>query len=204
MPRIGTDEFPRVIINDGAGHYAELPQLTTTQRDALTAAEGMLIANSTTSTIQGYINGAWRNMDAQMLTAYLPLAGGTMTGPIDMGNRDITKAHYVSLLDLYPDRGIQWSLAGGNFATHNVDNAYVIIYARDSGIGFVEIARMKGAAAAHFLMKAARFGTAAHAADADHRGFLYFTEGAAGVADKLYCIMKSVADTYSAVEVATG
>jgi hypothetical protein len=40
------------------------PTLTTTQRDALTAAVGMIIYNSTTATMQAYANGAWRNLGA--------------------------------------------------------------------------------------------------------------------------------------------
>lgn len=39
-----------------------VPRLTTTQRDALTAVNGMIIYNTTTNTMQGYINGAWADM----------------------------------------------------------------------------------------------------------------------------------------------
>jgi hypothetical protein len=39
-----------------------LPRMTTTQRDALTAANGMVIYNTTTATIQGYQAGAWGNL----------------------------------------------------------------------------------------------------------------------------------------------
>jgi hypothetical protein len=42
------------------------------------------------------------------------------------------------------------------------------------------------------------------AADATYRGYLYRVEGGAGVADKTYQCLKSAADTYSWVEVATG
>jgi len=38
------------------------PRMTTVQRDALTAVNGMQIYNSTTNTMQGYIAGAWTNM----------------------------------------------------------------------------------------------------------------------------------------------
>jgi len=47
-------------------------------------------------------------------------------------------------------------------------------------------------------------GTAAINPEVAHRGQFYFTEGAAGVADKLYCIMKGDGDAYSAVQVAIG
>lgn len=39
-----------------------LPRMTTAQRDALTAANGMVIYNTTTSTIQGRQGGAWTNL----------------------------------------------------------------------------------------------------------------------------------------------
>jgi hypothetical protein len=39
-----------------------LPRLTTTQRDALTAANGMIIYNTTTNTIQARAGGAWVNL----------------------------------------------------------------------------------------------------------------------------------------------
>lgn len=39
-----------------------LPRLTTTQRDALTPTNGMLIYNSTTGKFQGYESGAWVNL----------------------------------------------------------------------------------------------------------------------------------------------
>jgi len=39
-----------------------LPRMTTTQRDALTAANGMIIYNSTLNKFQGYENGAWTSL----------------------------------------------------------------------------------------------------------------------------------------------
>ncbi len=39
------------------------PQLTTTERDALTSPfNGLLIYNTTDNKIQAYVNGAWTNM----------------------------------------------------------------------------------------------------------------------------------------------
>ena len=40
----------------------KLKSYTTTQRDALTAANGMVIYNSTDNKFQGYENGAWANL----------------------------------------------------------------------------------------------------------------------------------------------
>jgi len=39
-----------------------VPRLTTTQRDALTAVNGIIIYNSTTNKFQGYENGSWANL----------------------------------------------------------------------------------------------------------------------------------------------
>lgn len=39
-----------------------LPRMTTTQRDALTAVNGMLIYNTTTNVLEAYENGAWVNV----------------------------------------------------------------------------------------------------------------------------------------------
>ena len=39
-----------------------LGNMTTTQRDALTAANGMIVYNTTANKFQGYENGAWANL----------------------------------------------------------------------------------------------------------------------------------------------
>ncbi len=39
-----------------------MPRMTTTQRDALTAVNGMIVYNTTTNQMEGYINGAWTSM----------------------------------------------------------------------------------------------------------------------------------------------
>ena len=46
-------------ILDGAGHYLELPILTSSERAALPSRNGMMIYNSTTSQIEAYQNGTW-------------------------------------------------------------------------------------------------------------------------------------------------
>jgi len=46
----------------GSTGTVQLPTLTTTQRNALTAANGMLIYNTTDSKIQAYAGGAWVNL----------------------------------------------------------------------------------------------------------------------------------------------
>ncbi len=50
------------IVNTGATF--EMTTMTTAQRDALTASNGMIINNSSVSQIQGYANGAWVNLGA--------------------------------------------------------------------------------------------------------------------------------------------
>tara|TARA_R110000824_G_scaffold53767_4_gene148526 strand:- start:1060 stop:1302 length:243 start_codon:yes stop_codon:yes gene_type:complete len=39
-----------------------VPQLTTTERNALTAANGWIIYNTTDSKMQAYENGSWANL----------------------------------------------------------------------------------------------------------------------------------------------
>ena len=39
-----------------------VPTLTTTQRDALSASNGMLVYNTSTNKFQGYENGSWSNL----------------------------------------------------------------------------------------------------------------------------------------------
>ena len=53
-----------VIIQDAAGNYLRLPKLTTTQRNALTAVNGMVIYNSTTTQIESYEAGGWKAIAA--------------------------------------------------------------------------------------------------------------------------------------------
>lgn len=57
-----------------------LNTLTSTQRDALTPAEGMMIKNSTTNTIQMYIGGAWVNTG----TDATPNASDNVAGKVDI------------------------------------------------------------------------------------------------------------------------
>jgi len=49
--------FDTVTITDGAGHYLQVPKLTTAQRDALSPVNGMIIYNTTTGQFEGYDNG---------------------------------------------------------------------------------------------------------------------------------------------------
>lgn len=46
----------------GLSDSFSVPTLTTTERDALTAANGMLIYNTSTNKFQGYENGSWSNL----------------------------------------------------------------------------------------------------------------------------------------------
>jgi len=70
MSEMGVDEFDRVIIHDGAGNYLKVPRLTTTQRDALTAAEGLIIFNSTTNQAEICIDTTWRSINYTALAAH--------------------------------------------------------------------------------------------------------------------------------------
>lgn len=57
------DEKLDVNGNVKASGFVQFGSLTTTQRNALTAANGMVIYNTTANRFQGYQNGAWINLD---------------------------------------------------------------------------------------------------------------------------------------------
>ena len=175
------------------------------------------IANKLTNpTIQGTVSaGTGLTMPAFTLSGDISLGANKLkfTNRLfkDSANRLLVRnvsdtadeALGASQLQVTSD-GLLIDVNGGRIVTQNSDNAFCYLKARDTGVGPVEIARMVGAAWAHLLLTRARFGTTALAADADHRGGLYVAEGRAGVADKLYWIAKTAADTYSAIQVATG
>ncbi|GAI02743.1 unnamed protein product, partial [marine sediment metagenome] len=58
----GIDSLGYVIIEDGAGHYMQLPSLTTAERDGLTPATGMTIWNSDNTQVERYNGSDWGAM----------------------------------------------------------------------------------------------------------------------------------------------
>lgn len=70
----GTGSIPRISIGglpvnasallelNSTGGALLISRMTTTQRDALTPVNGMVLYNSTTNKFQGYENGAWANL----------------------------------------------------------------------------------------------------------------------------------------------
>lgn len=70
-----TGRVDRVIINDGAGHYLQIPSLTTAQRDGLTAKDGMMIYNTTLGCFQARRGGAWVDLHAGTVRDGLNLNG---------------------------------------------------------------------------------------------------------------------------------
>lgn len=82
------DGVGHIRITDGDGHYLELPSLTTTQRDALSAVNGMQIYNSTTAQMEAYEDGSWGALGGATGTL---LADGTvpLTADWDAGGYGI-------------------------------------------------------------------------------------------------------------------
>lgn len=64
----GSTTVQAPLIVSGTSSYVKLPELTTVQRDALVAAEGMIIKNTTTGLIEGYFGGAWQAFDTGVAT----------------------------------------------------------------------------------------------------------------------------------------
>lgn len=62
-----------------------IPRLTTTERDAITAVNGMFIYNTTLNEFQGYENSAWVNAVGDALTADITVDSVTL----DVANADV-------------------------------------------------------------------------------------------------------------------
>ena len=92
-------------ILDGAGHYIDLPGLTTTQRNALPADNGMMIYNTTTNQVEIYQNGAWGQ------------AGGSQTpwvSDVDANGYSLSDALSVNVSTSIPT-GKTVAIASGQF-----------------------------------------------------------------------------------------
>ena len=104
--------FSTVDFTTDGDEYFELPSLTTTERDALTAAEGMMVYNETTSQLNSYEGGNWvASTSGSVANASTTVAGkveeatvaeqGTSTGTGDTGARlfpstaNLIKAHAI-------------------------------------------------------------------------------------------------------------
>jgi hypothetical protein len=71
----------------------QIPNMTTTERNAISSPEtGALIWNTTTSAINQYNGSAWSAVDTSTDNTKLPLAGGAMTGNLNMGANEIILA----------------------------------------------------------------------------------------------------------------
>jgi len=65
----------------------QIPNLTTTERNAISSPEtGAIIWNTTTSEINQYNGSAWGTVGISEDTTKLPLAGGTLTGDLNFGD----------------------------------------------------------------------------------------------------------------------
>lgn len=71
MPLAGRTTFTRIRLKGGTGSYILAPVLTTTQRDALTAAEGMVIFNSTTDQLEEYDGATWQAIGQVILDTHI-------------------------------------------------------------------------------------------------------------------------------------
>lgn len=86
-----------------------LNRLTTTQRDALTAVEGMTLYNTTTDQLEAYVDSAWRQV--------VDAGGATFTGAVTLsdGSPAASQAYATAL-----STGIVWKSAVACAATSNV------------------------------------------------------------------------------------
>jgi len=103
------------------GGPIQVVSLNTTQRDALTPGNGMVIYNTTTNTNQTYANGAWSNVAAVIITeetdVYVDTTGNDTTGDGSSGApwATVDKAlEVVGSWSLLADVNI--NIAGGSYA----------------------------------------------------------------------------------------
>ena len=77
--------------NSGGGGF-RLGNMTTTQRNALAAANGEMVYNTTDNKLQGYENGAWANMVYDLATDTTP----TLGGDLDLGGNILTQSGSIT------------------------------------------------------------------------------------------------------------
>lgn len=89
----GAWTFPTIVITDGAGHFLQVPKLTTAQRDALTAINGMIIYNITTAQFERYENGAWGTFGVSDHGLLTGLLDDDHTQYLNIARHDLTARH---------------------------------------------------------------------------------------------------------------
>jgi len=96
-----------IVVADGPGTYLELPSLTTTERDALTAVNGMMIYNETTGQVEAYQAGAWGPLGetGRATTALDNLAAVAINTSLvsDTDGVDSLGSETIAWLNLYTD-----------------------------------------------------------------------------------------------------
>lgn len=89
--RISIPENP---VFNGYGSIT-IPYGPTNYRPAISES-GMLRVNTDDTVIEAYINGAWHQFFSGAADPSLSLQGGTMTGPINMSNNDLTNVEEIN------------------------------------------------------------------------------------------------------------
>lgn len=99
MPKMGKKQFDIVYVSDGAGHFLKTAVLSTTQRDALTGIEGMVIFNSTTDQLEEYDGATWEAVGQVIMTTHEAdlTTHGMLTGTL---TSDQTVTNSTTLVDV--------------------------------------------------------------------------------------------------------
>jgi len=125
-----------IVFTDGEGRYLQFPKLTTAQRDALSAVNGMMIYNTTTSRLEAYQNGSWG-----------PLGGaGSFIDLTDTPSDYVGRGGDVVLVKTTED-GIAtqpWPVVGTTinyFLTNNAADigSYYYLYPTETGEAYSEL-----------------------------------------------------------------
>ncbi|KKN37952.1 hypothetical protein LCGC14_0758390 [marine sediment metagenome] len=136
MSKMGEGHFSIVYVGDGAGHYIKAPVLTTTQRDALTGVEGMLVFNSTTDQLEEYDGSTWEAVGQVIMTTHEAAA--------DVHVSELL-AYMLRTGRLFmPSLNAQWNTSVANGGTFTLKSLYVAANTGATGsassLGFIYMA----------------------------------------------------------------
>ena len=101
---------------------------TTGQDGSGTSAEWFRIGASGNVTAQGTVTATggnstqWNSAYTYSQVGHLPLAGGTMSGSINLNNNNITGVNHIQINDPGAGEGIEWA-GGSGFKIYEADNA---------------------------------------------------------------------------------
>jgi len=138
MPKFGDGIFSTVTVLDGANHWIQLPKLTTTQRNALTGVNGLMIYNSTTGQVEVYANGSWKATGAEAVATHAALTTAHGSSGVVIGQTTLNThiadldAHTLNPYETYKvgryvRGGVDGQVADMNMQQYRIWGFYLVI-----------------------------------------------------------------------------